>query len=193
MKWWDRLIGWTPWLIGALIIAGIVHILTILAMPRLAPLDSFSRMEAITPLARVTPLPPIQPGQEFAPFEDPAMAAAVCRYDLDRGPLRVRGNLTSDNLLLLSFHSRFGEVFYSMTDRSATKGALDILVVTQTQLTAIEAYDSEDELPSELRLIAPQSVGYVILRSLALQPGAMDDARARLTTISCGVDASTPG
>ncbi len=193
MKWWDRIIGWLPWFAGAFIIAGIVHICAILSMPRLAPLDSYTRMETMTLAGRIVPLPPLTPGKEFAPFEDPAMVASVCRYDLDRGPLRVRGNFAADNLVLLSFHSRYGDVFYSMTDRSATRGVLDILLVTPAQLTAIEAYDSEDELPSELRLTTPQTTGFVILRSLAAQPGGRDAARARLQSITCAVDQSTPG
>ena len=75
--WWDRITGWLLWLVGAFIIAGIVHICSVLAMPRFAPLDSYARMERITPLGRLTPLPLPLPGRELAPFEDPAMAAAA--------------------------------------------------------------------------------------------------------------------
>lgn len=193
MKQLDRILGWVPWIFGALIIAGIVHILSILAMPRLAPNDSYSQLAGAAPLSRLAPLPAIAPGSEFAPFEDPAMLASICRYDLDRGPLRLRGNFGGDQLILLSFHSRFGEVFYSMTDRSATRGVLDILVLTSLQLAAIEAYDSEDELPSELRLIAPDKLGYVIIRGLAAQPGGRDTATTRLNALACGLEASLPG
>jgi uncharacterized membrane protein len=170
-----------------------VHILSILAMPRLAPRDAYARIAEVAPLARMTLLAPIEPGAEFAPFEDPAMAAAACRYDLDGGPLRLRGPLSGDGLVALSFHGRFGHVFYSVTDRSAARNGLDILLVTPDQLAAIEAYDSEDELPSELRLVAPEKRGFVILRALADQPGDMEAARRRLQAIACGVDASAPG
>jgi uncharacterized membrane protein len=192
MRFLDRLLGALPFLFGAMIIAGIVHIMSILAMPRLAPRDAYARIAALAPFARMTPLPRIEPGQEFAPFEDPAMVAAACRYDLDRGPLRLRGSFVGDALVLLSFHARFGDVFYSVTDRSATRGGLDIHVLTSDQLATIEAYDSEDELPSELRLVAPEKIGFVILRTLADQPGDTAAAMQRLSAITCGVDASTP-
>jgi len=193
MKRLDQILGWLPWLLGAIIIGGIVHIVSILAMPRLAPNDSWARFASVAPLSRLTPLPAVTPGKEFGPFEDPAMAVSICRYDLDRGPLRLRGNFSGGQLILLSFHSRYGDVFYSMTDRSAARGVLDILVVTRTQLATIEAYDSEDELPSELRLIAPERLGYVIVRGLAAQPGNRDAAAARVASIACGVEAAIPG
>jgi uncharacterized membrane protein len=193
MRFLDRLLGALPFIFGAIIIAGIVHILSILAMPRLAPRDAYARIAEAAPLARMTLLAPIEPGKEFAPFEDPATAAAACRYDLDRGPLRLRGPVSGEGLVALSFHGRFGDVFYSVTDRSAARNGLDILLVTADQLAAIEAYDSEDELPSELRLVAPEKLGFVILRALADQPGDMEAARARLQAIACGVEASAPG
>ncbi|NDA47237.1 MAG: DUF1254 domain-containing protein [Alphaproteobacteria bacterium] len=175
-----------PWLMGVLCLAGLEHIASILAMPRLAPRNAYLRLEERTPLGRLSVLDPITAQDQIAPFEDPAMAMGICRYDLTRGPLRVRGRFEPNQLTLLSLHDRFGEVFHSMSERSAIKGALDLIILTPAQLASLEAYDREDELPSELRVTAPSPKGFVLLRAFAPQAGDVPLAQERLRTIACG-------
>ena len=154
-------------------------------MPRLAPLNSFARIAALTPLHRMVVLPRTTPQHSFAPFEDPAMALGACRFDLEAGALRLRGTLSSDDLMLFSFHGRDGRAFYSMTDRGAARGKLDVLVLTQPQLDEVEANDDEDALPQDLRIVAPDREGFVLLRALAERPGDLADAEARIAAVTC--------
>ena len=179
-----------PWVLGCLVVAGIVHIVSIFAMPRLAPADAFARMSALTAPHRVTLLPPAKP-EEGGPFDDPAFAQGVCRYDLSQGPVRLRATLPPDALMLLSFHARQGQIFYSMTDRSATRGKLDVLLLTRQQLDVVEANDPEDELPQDLRIIAPTMEGFLLFRALAEFPGEMAEAQARIRSLTCGLDKET--
>jgi uncharacterized membrane protein len=184
----DAIVGLLPWGAAVIVIAGITHLVSILAMPRLAPKDSFARMAMITPLNRTTLLTNSGPGKNNSPFDDPALAQGVCRYDLAQGAVRLRASLTPESLMMLSFHSRYGDVFYSMTDRSAPRGRLDVLLLTQAQLDDVEAEDNEDELPQELRIVAPTREGFLLFRALAELPGEIDDARRRITSIACGLD-----
>jgi uncharacterized membrane protein len=176
-----------PWIAGCLVVAGIVHIASIFAMPHLAPRDAFARMSAAAPLHRQTLLPATAQGAG-GPFDDPAFAQGLCRHDLSLGPVRVRATLAPDALLLMSFHGRQGQLYYSMTDRSATRGKLDVLLVTRRQLDVVEANDPEDELPQDLRIIAPTLEGFLLFRALAEFPGEMEEARKRIQSISCGLD-----
>ena len=186
----ERVLKVIPWLIGLLCLAGLVHLASILSMPRLAPRTGYLRLEERTPLGRMSVLDPMTAQDQIAPFEDPAMAMAICRYDLTRGPLHVRGRFEPNQLTLLSLHDRFGEVFHSMTERGAIKGVIDLLILTPEQLTKLEAYDREDELPSELRVSAPSPKGFVLLRAFAPQAGDVLLAQERLRSITCGVDVS---
>ena len=176
-----------PWVAGCLVVAGIVHLASIFAMPQLAPRDAFARMSAAAPLHRQTLLPVAAPGAG-GPFDDPAFAQGLCRYDLSQGPVRVRATLPPDALMLMSFHGRQGQIYYSMTDRSATRGKLDVLLVTRRQLDVVEANDPEDELPQDLRIITPTLEGFVLFRALAEFPGEMEDAKKRIQSIFCGLD-----
>jgi uncharacterized membrane protein len=72
-----------------------------------------------------------------------------------------------------------------MTDRSATRGLIDVLVLTRPQLDVVEANDAEDELPQDLRIVAPTLEGFILLRALAERPIEAEDARQRLLTIGC--------
>ena len=182
----DAIVGFLPWAAAVIVIAGITHIVSILAMPRLAPRDSFARMRDIAPFHRTTVLTRQAAGEP--PFEDPALARGVCLFDLSQGPVRLRANLAPESLMLMSFQSRYGDVFYSMTDRSATRGRLEVLLLTQPQLDDVEAEDSEDELPRELRIVAPTREGFVLFRALAELPGELGDAEKRIAAISCGLD-----
>ncbi len=173
-----------PFLAGCLIIAGLVHIATIFILPRLAQKDAFARISAIAAPHKVVILPDGAGG----PFDDPALAQGVCRFDLSQGPVRLRATLPLDPLMLFSFHTRRGQIFYSMTDRSATRGKLDVLLLTREQLNAVEANDPEDELPQDLRIIAPTLDGFLLFRSLAEFPGEMAEAKARIAALTCGLD-----
>jgi uncharacterized membrane protein len=88
-------------------------------------------------------------------------------------------------------HARHGQIFYSMTDRSATRGKLDVLLVTRQQLDVVEANDPEDELPQDLRIIAPTMEGFLLFRALAEFPGEMAQAQARIRSLTCGLDKET--
>jgi uncharacterized membrane protein len=176
-----------PWIFGCLFLAGIVHITSIFAMPWVAPNDAFARMSAAAPLNKITLLPSVAPNSGTA-FDDPAFEQAVCRYDLARGPLRLRAQLPPDQLLLMSFHGRQGQVYYSMTDRSATRGLIDVLILTRAQLDVVEANDAEDELPQDLRILAPTLEGFILLRAFAERPIERADAKQRLLAMGCGLD-----
>jgi len=181
----DRILGWLIWISATAIIAGIVHIVSILAMPRLAPNDAFARLASMAPPHTLTFVADSQKGQSVLPFEDPATVIAVCRFDLAEGPMRMRGKVSGGAPVLLSFRNRLGTVFYSMNDRAATRGELDIVVATPQQLRQIEADDPEDDLPTELRLPSPTREGFVLLRALATEPGKFPLAVASVKAISC--------
>jgi uncharacterized membrane protein len=76
------------WLLGALLLGGIVHLATVLVLPSLASQDAYARVSAIAPVNAVIAVPPPTPEKAVMPFMDPAFAMSVCRYDLSRGALK---------------------------------------------------------------------------------------------------------
>ena len=76
-------------IIAGVLLGGIVHLVAVLALPRIATQDAYSRLTPMTKLNAVTPLPATEPGNTPMPFMDPAFAVAVCRYDLSDGPIKL--------------------------------------------------------------------------------------------------------
>jgi uncharacterized membrane protein len=171
--------------LGVVFMAGLVHLISVLAMPQLAPRDGFTRLAAFAKARQPVLLPQPLPGHEVTPFEDPTLAQAVCLFDLSHGPLRVGASLDQDALLTLSFRSRTGRVFYAMTDKAAVHGKIDIRVMTAAQLAAAQAQDDEDNPPQELRLVAPQPQGFVLIDALAPRPSERAAAEARALSVIC--------
>ena len=186
MRLIDRVIGTIPFLAAIFVIAGIVHIVSVLAMPAVAPQDAVTRLAAVAPPGDgVVLLPPASPGREIMPYEDPSVALGFCRFDLSNGLYRVRTNIDGEHLIALSFHTRSGRVFYATTDRSALRGKIDIAIVNAAQLETLEANDPEDEPAPELRLLSPAATGFLLVRALAERRSELPNAEARVTSVTC--------
>ncbi len=181
----DRFTGFLPYVLAVVFVAAAVHLISILAMPELAPHDAYARLSVLAKPGQMTLLPRALPGHEITPFEDPAMAQAVCLYDLSNGPLDLHAELEDSGLLTLSFRSRSGRIFYSMTDQAALHGEIEVRIMTQPQLEAVEENDDEEEPLQELRLVAPSMKGFVLVNALAAFPSERAEAEARATSISC--------
>jgi uncharacterized membrane protein len=182
-------------LAGIAMVAGIVHILSLLVMPRVAPDDAFARIVAFAPAGVVTILPraaaPTAAGRsgvgDSIPSRDPSVATAVCRYDLGVGPMRVVAVLGSEAFLALSLHSRSGVDFYGLNDRAGNDGRLELVVMTAAQLDAARSRDSEDSPVRDVRVVAPESRGFVTFDVLP-RVGGYAEAERDLGSVSCKVE-----
>jgi uncharacterized membrane protein len=189
MKFLDRFLDWLPWLLATACVAGSVHIISILLMPEVAPRNAFARLAAVAREAEATPtgvtlLPRAAPGDEVMPFEDPAFAEGACLFDLSKGMMRVSTDADPEDLLALSFHSRTGRIFHAVTDRSAIKGKIEVMIGDARQIETLEGEDDEAP-PSQVRVTSPTKRGFVLIRSLAKRSSDRDRAEQRLRAVTC--------
>ncbi len=174
--------------------AGLTHLGSVLLLPFVATRDAVSLLSARDKPNQMTVLLSNRPGAALIPFSDPATVQGVCPYDLTQAPLRVRARTEDGRLLTLSFRTKTGRIFYSMTDRAALHDSIDIRLVTADQLKTIEAGDNEDEdLPTELRLKAPGAKGLMLATALIARPSEAQDAEARVEAVSCASEPITTG
>jgi uncharacterized membrane protein len=175
--------------LGAALTAAFVHIVAILIVPIYASNDAFARLSALGPLNVTIALPQAAPSARLIPFGDPAVAATFCRYDLRNGPLRVTAPAARYEYSSLSFHTSRGGIFYALTDRAATQGQFEALVVTDEQLRAIAARESEDEPSQELRIVSPTIEGFVMMRAFSEAPSLYGVAQTRTGALKCQPEA----
>jgi uncharacterized membrane protein len=167
------------------VVAGLTHFVALLIVPMLAERDAYARVEALGAPFKTISLPEASPTARAFPYADPAVAAAVCRYDLTGGPVRARAPLGRPGFSSLSFHSRRGVVFYALTDRAANAGRMEALIVTPEQLRKLVAHDDEDNPTDDLRIVSPTVEGFVMTRVLSQSPDDQPSAARQAAAMSC--------
>ena len=185
MTWRRRLVDGLTIAVGAAMVAALVHIVAILIIPLYATRDAFARVSELGPVNQTIALPRASPGERSIPYGDPAVASAVCHFDLGSGPLRVKAPADGSQFVSLSFHTRRGGVFFALNDRAATRGVLDALVVTEEQSRALAAKDDEDEPVRDLRIVSATATGFVVIRALSEEPSLYPRAELAVRSLSC--------
>ena len=172
-------------IIVGVLLGGLVHLVSVLALPRIATQDAYSRLTPMTALNAVTQLPLADPGHSPMPFMDPAFATAICRYDLSDAPLKLTVPV-SQAYTSVSFYTRNELAYYAINDRSAGKKVIELDLMTEAQHNELP---EDEEVTSADRLIidSPTSTGLIVMKALAAEPGLMPQAQASLAASSCSV------
>jgi uncharacterized membrane protein len=179
------MIRWALWLLGGLLLGGIVHLATVLLLPRTATQDAYTRLAALSPVNRVVPLQAPTPDDAPMPFMDPAFAAAVCRYDLADGPMKFSVPV-SQAYTSVSFYTRNGVAYYAINDRAAGRRIIELDLMTREQRR--ELPDDEDVTAADRLIVeSPTATGLILVRALSPERGLIRMASQALATAQCRV------
>jgi len=172
--------------------AALVHFVMVLLVPVVATHDAFARLTDLGPAGTTAPLPRAGPDERRFPWDDPALAAAFCRFDLSAGPIRVKAPIGRAGFASLSFHTRRGAVFYALTDRAATHGRIEAVIATPAQLRQLIAHDDEDDPSQDLRVVSPTVQGFVIMRAFSELPSLYAAAADEVKAMACATEPPPP-
>jgi uncharacterized membrane protein len=177
-------------IIAGVLLGGVVHLVSVLALPHIATQDAYSRLTPMTKLNAVTALPLAAPDNIVMPFMDPAFAIAICRYDLSTGPIKLAVPV-SQSYTSVSFYTRNEVAYYAINDRSAGRKVIELDLMTEAQH---EALPEDEDVTAADRLIidSPTATGLIVLKALAPEPGLMPQAQATLAASSCKVQIDAP-
>src|SRR5438132_6149780 len=172
-------------IIAGVLVGGIVHLVSVLALPRIATKDAYSRLAPLTKLNVVTALPVADVGNTLMPFQDPAFATAICRYDLSTGPIKLAVPV-SQAYTSVSFYTRSDVAYYAINDRSAGRRVIELDLMTEAQHA--ELPEDEDVTAADRLIIdSPTATGLIVMKALAPEPGLMPHAQVSLAAASCKV------
>jgi uncharacterized membrane protein len=173
------------WVLGAVLLGGIVHLATVLVMPQAAAQDAYARLVPMTPVNTMVPLATPTPQASVMPFMDPAFSAAVCRYDLSDGTIKLNAPL-SQAYTSVTFYTRGSIAYYAIDDRAAGRRAIELDLMTPEQHADLP---EEEDVTAADRLIveSPTKTGLIVLRALAPEPGLMPMARQALANAQCRI------
>ncbi|QQR35664.1 hypothetical protein JI749_15130 [Devosia oryziradicis] len=172
------------WLIGGVVLGGIIHIIVILTLPALAEQSVWSRVASLDADNRMVILPAIAAGEPNPLGLDPELAYGLCRIDLANGPAYISGVLP-DAFWSVALFDPSGIVTYSTTNRDGIGQTLELGIfnAAQTRLLAQQQLD----IAEGLLVVESASDKLLVLVRLAPPHQAM---RARfeqqLSAVSCG-------
>lgn len=174
---------WLILILLGLVMGAIVHLTTIMLLPKTATNDAYARLSPIAPVNKVAPIPPPTPDKAVMPFMDPAFADAVCRYDLSSGPLKFTAPV-SLAYTSVSFYTRNDIAFYAINDRAAGRRNIELDLMTPEQHADMP---EEEDVTAADRLIveSPTVTGLIVIRALAPEPGLMPMARNTISAAQC--------
>lgn len=170
-------------ILAGIVLGGIVHLVAVLILPYLAEQDAYSRLSAIGDVNAVTPIDDPTSEGAVLPSSDPAFVAAVCLYDLDDGPLKIRVPTTED-YTSISFYTRYGLPFYAINDRSAGRSVIELDLMNAKQKAALPEND-EVTVADRLVVESPSDQGVVLIRALVRERSARDEVRALVNAATC--------
>ncbi|MDZ4692172.1 DUF1254 domain-containing protein [Terricaulis sp.] len=150
--------GWGKYVVGALIVAIVAHIVAIHAAPRLRmniaierlSADGFNRWtfaERVTPASRQI----VRPSPDFA--------YSACAYDLSEGPV-ILAAAPWDSYWSLSLYAANSDNFFVVDDREAHYGA---------EITLVQRGRPHPEGASQV-VESPSQRGVALIRRLAPSP-----------------------
>lgn len=171
------------WLLGAVLLGGIVHLATVLLLPSLATQDAYARVSAVAPVNAVVPVPTPTPEKSLMPFMDPAFATAVCRYDLSRRPLKFSVPI-SQAYTSVSFYTRSDVAYYAINDRAAGRRVIELDLMTAAQRAELPE-DQDVTRADRLIVLSPTTTGLILIRALVPEAGWIPPALAALAAAQC--------
>ena len=177
------MIRWVLLLLGGALLGGVVHLATVIILPRTATQDAYARLTPIAPVNTVVALPIPSPEKAIMPFMDPAFASAVCRYDLSEGPLKLTVPV-SPAYTSVSFYTRYDVAYYAINDRAAGRRVIELDLMTAAQH---EQVPEDEEITATDRLIveSPTPTGLIAIRAMAPEPGLMPAAQGAVAASRC--------
>jgi uncharacterized membrane protein len=184
------MIRWLLLFLGGALLGGIVHLATVIILPRTATQDAYARLEPIVPVNTVAALPAPSPEKAVMPFMDPAFASSVCRYDLSQGPLKLTVPV-STAYTSVSFYTRNDVAYYAINDRAAGRRVIELDLMTVAQR---EELPEDEEITAADRLIveSPTVTGLIAIRALAPEPGLMAAAQNAVASSRCALQQPEP-
>lgn len=125
---------WAFVIAAGLLGAVVVHIVIVLALPRLEGRNLWQAVEPTAPVDAFAIMPAPTPDRETVGFLDPRFAYAVCRLDLTEGPRRIVVDMDA-YFWSVGLFDASGRGLYSISNPAPGRGELDLFVIREADLT----------------------------------------------------------
>ncbi len=170
-------------LIAGIVGAGIVHIATLLLIPTVSDIDTWTRLSNLGTLNAFHRVEHVGETAISIRALDPTFEVAACRFDLNDGPVQVISDLSAP-FWSLSIYNRRGENIFSINDRTANEPNLDVIIATPRQVVELRKSLAPEV---DTAIIAENDIdeGFVVLRAFVEDASLMPTVLRFLESASC--------
>jgi uncharacterized membrane protein len=185
-------IGWTgriPWGgaaafgVAVLLLAGVVHICAILLVPFVARSDGWSRLVQVAGEDQFREVPVDGAGNAGLTGLDPLFITGACRLDLREAPAGIALQ-SRERFWSIGIYDPTGTIVFSLNDRTATDGRLDMMVVNAQQNVALKRA-RPPEFEQMIVVESHTDDAIALLRLFAPTPSVQAEARQILSQAEC--------
>jgi len=169
-----------PWIIGLLLLAAAAHEATIALLPRVMMWGLTRRLDRLGGTGRILHAPRADERQRQVVMPSPDLLYSYCLYDLAQGPLRVHAEIPADALWSLSAYDASTDNFFTIDDRDAGGGSVDLVLTPDGRADPAFA-------PGIRVLRSPSRRGILLFRTLVDQDARMAALDAARRRASCEV------
>ena len=167
-----------------LVLAGLIHVAAVLALPGLAPKNAWARLVPLGPTNTMLLASALRPGQEVMPMMAPDVRYAFCRFDLAQGPVRLKGTVPND-LWMIAFYTPEGDNFYTVPGADVKSAQLDLVIATGDQTVAEAGVDAPEDADELFVIKSPGPEGVAIIRAPLSGPSSSASAEEALEATVC--------
>lgn len=167
--------------VGVLMAAGAIHIGAILLVPVFAEEDGWSRIVPYAGSDRFTEIP-VSPTGGVAGL-DPLFVNGACRINLAEAPAGITVN-ARDRFWSVALYNPDDVIVFSLNDRTAIEGSLDMIVVNPAQNAELKRAATED-ITLSIVAESPSDDLIALLRLFAPTKTAQEDARRIMAQAEC--------
>nr|WP_321457702.1 DUF1254 domain-containing protein [uncultured Cohaesibacter sp.] len=167
---------------AALIVAAIIHIATIFALPYFAENDIGHRALQLGPLNRVHVISDPVEATELSADLDPTFAYGLCRADVSNSPVMLKGRLPSD-FWSLDYVDQRGRSQFSLTNQISGSNVNAVLATKGQQRLISEQPDLVDETAIVISATHPK--GILLVRVMVSSERDRSDIAQAIQNLSC--------
>jgi uncharacterized membrane protein len=173
-----------------LVLAGLIHVAAVLALPLLAPKNAWARLVPLGPANAMVLLPAPSPGNQVMPMMAPDVRYAICRFDLKPGPVRVRAGVPND-LWSIALYTPESDNFYTVLGADMRRAQIDIIIAKEDQDVAEAGVDAPEGAEDVMVVKSPVEQGIALIRAPLSGQSRAARVEAALRESSCGLHVTT--